>query len=269
MSLPSMSDAVIPGYVYRIGDSEPFSIFSVYNLVGTLGCVFWFLAYGFIIFQSHKDKASGVPLLALCLNFGWEFLGSFVWENPIPLWRWFYRIWFVLDIAIFVQMWLYGRRLARVPEVRRHFHAVLLATLLAGTVGQWAFTRTFHDPMGFITAFAINLVMSVLFIGLYFERRGRQGLSFAAAWFKLLGTLCTSIECHYFLPVIHPDKESFAFPHFLYASILLLDGVYIGLLWRARRTARRPSAADALSAARPPRSDEVGLAAALTHASER
>jgi hypothetical protein len=242
-----MSDELIPGYLYRIGDSEPFSIFSVYNVVGILGCVFWFLAYGCIIFQSHKDKASGVPLLALCLNFGWEFLGSFVWENPIPLWRWFYRIWFVLDILIFIQMWTYGRPLSRVPEVRRHFHAILLGTLLLGTLGQWAFTRTFYDPMGFITAFAINLVMSVLFIGLYFERRDGRGLSLPAACFKLLGTLCTSIECYYFLPVIHPHKESLVFPHFLYASILLLDAIYVGLLWRARR--ERVSAGAALGAA--------------------
>lgn len=257
MSLPSLSDVVFPGYEYRIGDSEPFSIFSVYNLIGTLGCVFWFLAYGFIIAQSHQHKASGIPFLALCLNFGWEFLGSFVWENPIPLWRWFYRIWFVLDIAIFVQMWMYGRRLQRVPEVRRHFHALLLTTLVAGTIGQWAFTRTFHDPMGFITAFAINLVMSVLFIGLYLERRDGQGLSYAAAWFKMLGTLCTSIECHYFLPVIHPDKESLAFPHFSYVSIFVFDWVYIGLLWRARR------AAHPLTAARSPAARAAGSGHAL------
>jgi hypothetical protein len=262
MSLPGMSDALIAGYVYRIGHGEPFSIFSVYNAIGTLGCVFWFAAYGFIIFQSHKDKASGVPLPALCLNFGWEFLGSFVWENPIPLWRWFYRIWFVLDVAIFVQTWLYGRRLSRAPEVRRHFHAVLLATLLAGAVGQWAFTRTFYDPMGFITAFAINLVMSALFIGLYFERRDRQGLSYAAAWLKLLGTLCTSIECHYFLPVIHPDKPSFAFPHFLYASIFLLDALYVGLLRRSRRAALQLPSRQ-LSAVRPLEAEARGSAHAL------
>jgi len=98
---------VLNDYEYRIGDSAPFSIFSPYNIIGTVGCVFWFLAYGFIIYQSHKDKAPGVPTLALCLNFGWEFLGSFVWDNPIPLWRWFYSIWFLLDVAIFAQLWLY------------------------------------------------------------------------------------------------------------------------------------------------------------------
>jgi hypothetical protein len=222
-------------YEYRIGDSEPFSIFSPYNIVGTVGCVFWFLAYGFVIYQSHKDKAHGVPALALCLNFGWEFLGAFVWENPIPLWRWFYRIWFLLDVAIFVQLWLYGKQQQRVPEVRRFFHPIVLFTLVLGTLGQWAFTRTFYDPMGFITAFAINLVMSQLFIGLYFERRDLRGLSYPAAWFKLLGTLCTSIECYYFLPIIHPHTDSFAFPSFLYGAIFLLDALYVFLLQRARR----------------------------------
>jgi hypothetical protein len=224
-------------YEYRIGDSAPFSIFSPYNIIGTIGCVFWFLAYGFIIYQSHKDKAPGVPTLALCLNFGWEFLGAFVWDNPIPLWRWFYRIWFLLDVAIFAQLWWYGKALQVVPEVRRHFHPIVLATLVTGALGQWAFTRTFYDPMGFITAFAINLVMSLLFPYLYFERRDLRGLSYAAAWFKMLGTLCTSIECYFFLPIIHPHKDSFAFPNFLYVAVFLLDTLYIYLLHRARQAA--------------------------------
>jgi hypothetical protein len=225
-------------YMYRIGDSEPFSIFSGYNIIGTIGCVFWFLAYGFIIFQSWKDKANGVPILALCLNFGWEFLGSFVWDNPIPLWRWFYRTWFLLDVVIFVQVWMYGKPLQRMPEIRRHFHPILVLALIGGAIGQWAFTRTFYDPMGFITAFAINLIMSQRFIALYLERPDLRGLSYAAAWFKMLGTLCTSIECYYFLPVIHPMKESFAFPHFLFVSIFLLDAFYVFLLHRARPAAQ-------------------------------
>ncbi len=223
-------------HLYRIGDSEPFDIFSAYNLIGTLGCVFWFLAYGFVIYCSHKDKAYGVPLLALCLNFGWEFLGSFVWENPIPLWRWFYRIWFLLDVVIFAQLWIYGRALQTYELVRRHYHLLVLVTLVAGTVGQWAFTLTFYDPMGFITAFAINLVMSVLFIFMYLDRRGMRGISYAAAWFKMLGTLCTSIECYFFLPIIHPHKTSFAFTNFLYVAIFVVDVAYVVLLHRARRS---------------------------------
>jgi hypothetical protein len=234
-------------YMYRIGDSEPFSIFSAYNIVGTVGCGFWFLAYAFIILQSHRDKATGMPLLPLCLNFGWELLGSFVWENPIPLWRWFYRTWLVLDVAIFVQAWLYGQRLQPIAKVRRHFHLLLVGTLAFATFGQWAFTRTFYDPMGFITAFAINLVMSARFIGLYFERPDGRGLSYPAAWFKMLGTLCTAIECHYFLPVIHPQKGSFLFPHFLYVSIFILDVLSISLLhsapWRKGTQVGHPTLA--------------------------
>jgi hypothetical protein len=231
----------LPDDMYRIGDSEPFSIFSAYNIVGTVGCAFWFLAYGFIIAQSHRDKATGMPVLALCLNCGWELLGSFVWENPIPLWRWFYRTWLALDVAIFIQAWLYGPRLQPIREVRRHFHSLLLVTLAFATFGQWAFTRTFQDPLGFITAFAINLVMSARFIGLYFERPDGRGLSYPAAWLKMLGTLCTSIECFYFLPVIHPHKDSFLFPHFLYVSIFILDVLYISLLHRAPWRKSMPS----------------------------
>ena len=248
-------------YMYRIGDSAPFSIFSAYNIVGTVGCFCWFLAYGFMIAKSHEDKANGLPVLALCLNFGWEFLGSFVWANPIPLWRWFYRIWFFLDVAIFAQVWLYGKRMQSVPEVRRYFHPILIGTLVLGTFGQWAFTRTFYDPLGFITAFGINLVMSQRFIALYFERPDLRGLSYAAAWFKMLGTLCTSFECYYFLPVIHPSKPSFAFAHFLFVSIFLLDVAYIGLLHRARQRLAREQRSKLPSEGQPSRAQPFSAGA--------
>jgi small basic protein len=218
---------------YQIGDSAPFSIFSTYNLIGIVGCVFWFLAYGFVIHKSYKDKAYGIPMLAICLNFAWELLASFVWENPIPLWRLFYRIWFVLDLVIVAQLFLYGRRHQRVPAIARHFNLVTIVTFLGAVLGQWAFTQTFYDPLGFITAFMINLVMSVLFIFMFFERPGLEGLSYPAAWCKMFGTLCTSIECYVFLPIIHPHKTSFAFTHFLFGGIWVLDCVFIGLLTRA------------------------------------
>lgn len=222
--------------IYRIGNSPPFSIYSRENLIGILGCIFWFLAYGFVIYQSYRDKAYGIPLLAISLNFAWEFLASFVWENPIPLWRWLYRIWFVLDVVIVTQLLLYGRRWQTIPELVRYFYPVVASAVLLATVGQWAFTETFYDPLGFITAFMINLVMSIAFVFLYWARRGMEGLSYAAAWCKLLGTLCTSIECAVFLPIIHPPGTSFLFLHFLYVTILLVDCLYVTLLWRARRS---------------------------------
>ena len=35
--------------------------------------LFWSLTYIFIIHRGHIDKAHGMPLWALALNFAWEF----------------------------------------------------------------------------------------------------------------------------------------------------------------------------------------------------
>ena len=87
-------------------------------------------------------------------------------------------------------------------------------------------------------AFIINLVMSVLFVELFFERVDLKGLSIYAAWLKLAGTLFSgialfrvhldlvargepdlafpsgpaSLQLFYFLPVLHDGLDFFRRP---------------------------------------------------------
>jgi hypothetical protein len=227
------------------GAYDPFAWF---NIIGEAGCALWVLAYVFSIRQGFKDRAYGFPLVAICLNFSWEFLASWVHPNPVPLWLAFNRVWFFVDLIIVYQLLRYGPALQRIPEVRRHFPLIVAGTLVVGTAGLYTFFLQYRDLLAIMGAFMINLVMSVLFVFFYFERRhqGGRGLSLGAAWCKMLGTLGTAIECHYVLDMAAPWLPNLRFLTFLCVSIFLVDSLYVYLVWRdatVRARAEQPEPA--------------------------
>ena len=71
-----------------------------FNVVGAVGCALWIVAYLLIYTKARRDRTYGLPLLAICLNFSWEFLAVFVWPNPVALWRWFDRLWLGFDLLL-------------------------------------------------------------------------------------------------------------------------------------------------------------------------
>jgi hypothetical protein len=54
---------------------------------------------------------------------------------------------------------------------------------------------------------------------------------------RLWGDLGVCIQCWFLFPQVDP-LPSFAFYHFLFAAILALDCLYIGLVWRERQAVR-------------------------------
>lgn len=213
-----------------------------YFLIGVLGCALWTIAYGLLLQKGRQDKVHTLPMLAICLNLTWEAMAVFVLPNPSKIWTVLEWSWLLVDIGLLALLLAYGARHQRVAEIRRHFHVIVVLTLIACFVGQLSFTLTFGDLLGFIVAFIINLIMSVLFVMLYFERQDTLlGLSYGAAWLKLVGTSCTCIQCAVLLPAMRPDIPSWGFLYFLYVSIFVFDALYVGLLTRRRRQLRRAS----------------------------
>jgi hypothetical protein len=231
--------------------SQAFDPFTWFNLIGELGCVSWVAAYVFIIRQCFKDKSYGLPLVAICMNLSWEFLASWVIPNPVPIWHFFDRVWFFVDLIIVYQLVRYGRRWQTIPEVREHFYAILVLTTVLSGIGLYTFYVQYHDLLGLVGAFMINLVMSVAFVFFYLARRhqGGAGLSLPAAWCKMLGTLGTSIECHSVIGLSQPWLGGLHFLTFLCASIFFFDCLYIYVLMRARVVAKAPEKLPALALA--------------------
>ncbi len=236
-----------PIYDFSGADPRAFDPWAWFNLVGAAGCVCWVVAYLAIIRTSHRDRANGLPMVAVGLNVSWELLASFWFPNPVALWHAFDRIWLVVDFVIVAQLLRYGRPLQRIPEIRDNFYLVFAIIVGAGFVGQYTFVADYPDRLGLVVAFLINLVMSILFVFLYFDRRDdRRGISKAGAWFKMLGTLGTSIECHWVVRMIDPELGGLGFLTFLCVSIFAVDCLYIALVSRAPSA---PAAADPVRAA--------------------
>ena len=235
--------------IYQLDQGQPFDLLAPYNLLGAIGYALWLVAYVLVIRQGRRDKIYAIPLLPICLNFTWEFMDSWVLPDQVLFWKWIDRGWFFLDVAILWQLLRYGKDAQTIPELKRWFYPIVVVTLLLAFWGQYTFVTTFHDTLGFIAAFVINLVMSAIFPFFLFGRRGEEkmrGISLPAAWCKLFGTGFASVQCVFLFPRIHPLPEEVAYSplsrdsffYFLFIAIFLLDCVYVALIYRERARAR-------------------------------
>jgi hypothetical protein len=215
-----------------------FTLWSPTVLAGIIGCGMWIVVYILVAIDSHRRKTYGIPLVAICLNFTWEAMAAFVWPNPITVFHVAEYAWFAVDVVIVYFLLRYGRDQQVIPEIKEWFYPVVGATMVLAAAGQYFFTRTIYDPLGYVLAFTINLVMSALFIFMYFTRRDASPATIRIAWLKMIGTLGTCVMCFWFMRIIHPDLPaqglSYDFYTYLYVATFVLDATYVGLLLRAR-----------------------------------
>jgi hypothetical protein len=205
-----------------------------YNIAGLLGGIGWLAVYVIAVYHGFKAKTCAIPAYAVCFNLGWEILTSFVIPNPIPVWLWINRGWFLLDVAIAVTLLRYGRTRPLSRSLSKHFYAILGCAFVVGIAGQLTYIRSFHDLMGYEVAFFIDLFMAIFFVLDYLEAPVHDDATFAIAWARLWGDLGVSIQCYYLFPRVD-QAPAFGFFHFLFVTILALDCLYIYLLWEGRR----------------------------------
>lgn len=217
-----------------------------------IGNAFWVLAYMATIVMGFRDRAYGIPLLAICLNITWEAFFFFncpmvppcgptlIGDCVCPSLDWPSRIiidlWAVLDATILYQLLRYGRPLQLIPEVRRYFYPLVAGLLLFGFAWHYSFISFFADVGGIEDAWVINLIMSGMFILMLFLRPKLEGLSLAAAVLKMLGSALNAVGLLLTMPYPFGHHQNYNFLYFLFASVFCLDLVYVWLL-HARRTA--------------------------------
>lgn len=188
-------------------------------LVITSG-VFWALAYLLIIFRGFRDRTFGMPVIALCANISWEFIFAFVEPHDFPQ-NTVNAGWFLLDLVIFAQLLRFWRAdYPRVPG--KFFYPFLLLALVACLGLILAITLEFED-CGAYSAFGQNLLMSILFIALLFQRRSVRGQSVYVALAKLFGTALASLAAWLFATI---TVGSVLLPY-LFVAILVFDGIYL------------------------------------------
>jgi hypothetical protein len=188
-----------------------------------IGVVFWIWAYITVVVNNHKNKTLGIPIAAVCLNFGWEIATTFFFTDQINMGKLFvvgYTAWFGVDCLIVYQMFKYGENQIITPYLKKQLYWLLIVGLVGSTVAQTFFMIGGFDlPMAVVSAYIINLAMSIAYCGLVFVPDYR-GLSKTVAWTKALGTEIISV-C-FFLK--YPDKH---FLTVMYLLVFFFDALYI------------------------------------------
>jgi len=184
----------------------------------------WSIVYIDLINRGFKDQTYGMPLFALAFNIAWEFTYGFLINFGFTLQKAINIVWCLLDAVIIYTYFKYGRK--DFPrDKQRFFLPWSLAAFVIGFLVIYVAQVEFPDFWGArYTAFAQNLMMSVLFISMLARRNNVDGQSMYIAIFKWLGTLAPTIL--FFAQTGSKLILVFGIGCFLY------DVIYIGLLYQ-------------------------------------
>lgn len=195
-----------------------------------IGVVFWIYAYFQVIIDNHKNKTLGLPIAAVCLNFGWEVGAVLFFKEHIDMGKIFvigYSIWLIMDIIIVYQMFKYGKSQIDSEYIKKRLNYILIVGLMGSiTAHSFFFIEGFELPMGVIAGYIINAIMSVAYCSLVFNKNF-NGVSIPIAWAKGLGTAIISI-CFF---MKYPDKN---FLTTMYIMTFIFDAAYLYLLYNIR-----------------------------------
>jgi hypothetical protein len=190
--------------------------------------MFWVWTYLETIRIIRRNKTIGIPVVAVCLNFGFEVTTSFFFlPNMGKLVVFGYWAWMLLDCYIVYHTFFYGHKQLLIPFMRRHFKLFFVGGALFAFILEYLFIQSHDIPDSPYDAYLINFTMSMCFLYLAFLRNF-DGNSLIIAWTKFLGTGWTSVVFWMRYPEDH-------FLITLYIGTALMDILYIHLLYLRRR----------------------------------
>ncbi len=171
-----------------------------------------------------------MPLFALCANISWEFIFSFLLPHSPPQ-LYINYLWFGLDVIIVLQFFKYYKN-----EFSNTSSSKIFAIFIVALASAFGIILTgglyLGDIDGVYAAFGQNLLMSVLFVLMFFKRGYTlRGQSIFIAIFKMLGTALTSLHFYIFEPV---SQSSIVLP-ILFVFIFFFDLLYIVMIIRQYR----------------------------------
>jgi len=190
-----------------------------------IGCLLWVFTYILVIKSIRNKQFVEVPIRAVCANFAWEFLWSWVFVTDMgSLYIWGYRIWFFLDCFIVWGLFRYGAKQIDIPQLAKKFHLWLIFALASWGTMLYFFIKEYDvsiTHMGAISGYILNVMMSAMYITLYLRMKDKSGFSYTSAWLKGVGTLLISVFCF-----LHFGNNGWLLSMCLVTAVL--DFVYIG-----------------------------------------
>ena len=201
------------------------------HVLFALGCLLWVFTYFIVIHNIRRRGFVEVPVIAVCANFGWEFLWSFVFQTDMgELYVWGYRIWFFLDCFILYGLFKYGHKQIAIPSLEKIAKPIIVFGLLAWGAMLYYYIDIYDQPlshMGAYSGYILNVMMSAMYIPLFLRLGTSQPFSKWAAWLKGVGTLLISAFC--FL------KFTDGFLLSMCVVTTLLDAAYIYLVMQKQK----------------------------------
>lgn len=169
-----------------------------------IGAFFWILCYIFVIRGIVKHQFVGISASVVGANFAWEFLWAFVFRQDMgQVIQIGYYGWFALDCFIVYSMFKYGYKQA-LPVNQKYFKAFFAYSIVAWLGVLYFFIADkFDNPIGANSAYAIQLLISASCLGMMLRAPLEKGISYIAAWSRMLGSLFCGIMC-----ILHwPDNH--------------------------------------------------------------
>jgi hypothetical protein len=219
-----------------------------YLIMAALSGLFWTITYVLIIKRGFQDGAHGMPMWALAMNISWEFIYSFVTPSPAPQ-IYINIVWFLFDVVIlyhFLKSWKLDY-----PQIRERyfypFFLLVMATAFLGVLfiqydGTHPGVMNLEASKGYslgmgraYSAFGMNMLMSILYVGMILQRGNVSGQSIYIALAKMIGTIFADIPFIMYpkstITPGTPHADEFLFPY-MYAVILIFDLIYVILVYR-------------------------------------
>lgn len=212
----------------------PYSNWETFWYVG--GFLMWAPAYVAVVLIALRHRYLEIPILAATSNVTWEFMWGFVFTQDMgPGLQTIYRGAFILDLFILFNVFRYGAKQTTAPALKQN-HVLLVVLLLIGWgLFFWSLRDSGYDlPLGSVSAYLDNLLMSGLYIWFLLTRIEPHGLSFTVAWSKGLGTGMVTV----FVFLRYPDNS---FVITLALMVGALDLAYITMLGLQKLRGRRIS----------------------------
>lgn len=161
-----------------------------------IGAFFWILCYVFVIKGIIKYKFVGISASVVGANFAWEFLWAFVFRQDMgEVIQIGYYGWFALDCFIVFSMFRYGYKQV-LPQNKKYFAWFFGYSVIAWLAVLYYFISDHYDnAIGANSAYAIQLLISASCLGMMLRAPLEKGISYIAAWSRMLGSLFCGIMC--------------------------------------------------------------------------
>lgn len=199
------------------------------HITFAVGCFLWVIVYIIIIRNIKKFQFIEIPMVAICFNFAWEVLWSWVFYTDMGyVYQWGYRAWFFLDCFIVYSVIRYGhKQLVSMPK--QFAHIILLVGVASAFAILYPYIDIYDQPiskMGGYTGFLVNLFNSALFISLILRKKDITLFSEWVAWLKFLGTGLVTVFA--FLKFTDPFLLNMG------VVVAVLDIIYITTYYRMK-----------------------------------